>query len=305
MTTAAVTLYGRTYLDAEVTVPLATLSEGKGKVDVRVHAELGGFGCNAARAIGSRLPAGSVHVVTVCSSLDLPRLRARIPAEVVVDAIVDDSDPTAWPPISVIVNPAGECRLLRGPGDEDAAQWRLDRVAAGARTASLHILGRVPLPFVAELLAQRAAAARIAWCGGDAISAELERELDLMCVNVAEAARLLETTDRSPNDLAQALARRAMRPGAVRLVTGRGDAPAVAAVREGGTVRCHEAMIPAKLPAGAIRTLKGVGDVFAARFLIEACVDPEGQPRTDLAIAQALEVAAQAATTFITAREAT
>jgi len=302
--TAAVTIYGRTYLDAEVTVPLATLSEGKGKVDALVHAELGGFGCNAARAIGARLPAGSVHVVTVCSSLDLPRLRARIPAGVIVDPIIDGSDPSAWPPISVIFNPAGECRLLRGRGEEDAAHWKLDCVAPDARAASLHLVGRVPPPFVAELLAHRAPTARIAWCGGDAISAELERELDLVCVNVAEAQRLLGTTKRSPGDLAQALAGRAARPGAVRLVTGRGDAPAVAAVREAGAVRCHEAALPAKLPAPRIRTLKGVGDVFAARFLIEACVDPAGQPRTTLAVAQALEVAAQAATEFITVREA-
>lgn len=299
-----VTIYGRTYLDAEVTIPLATLAEGKGKVDVEVTAQLGGFACNAARAIGTRMPVGSVRVVTVCSELDLPRLRARLPAEVTLAPILDGSDPTVWPPISVIINPAGECRLLRGRGEDDAAQWTLERVTGNALGACLHIVGRVPLPFVAGLLAQRVPTSRVAWCGGDAISADLERELDLACVNVAEAQRLLGTAETSPRDLAHALAVRATRAGAVRLVTGRGAAPAVAAVREGDSVRCYEGAAPAVLPPSEIKRLKGVGDVFAARFLIEACVEGNGQPRAQLAVQQALAVAAAAATEFITAREA-
>ncbi len=300
----SVTIYGRTYLDAEVTIPLAALAEGKGKVDLEVTAQFGGFACNAARAIGARLPAGTVHAVTVCSELDLPRLRARLPAAVVSAPILDASDPTAWPPISVIINPAGECRLLRGRGDNDAALWRLDLVAPHARAASLHIVGRVPLPFVGELLAHRAPGIRIAWCGGDAISPGLERELDLACVNVIEAQRLLGTTEAAPRILAEALALRAVRPGAVRLVTGRSAAPSVAAVREGADVRCHEGVVPEPLAPSQIKRLKGVGDVFAARFLIEACVDELGQPRAVLAVKAALAVAAEAASKFITAREA-
>lgn len=299
-----VTIYGRTYLDAEVTIPLAALAEGKGKVDVEVNAQFGGFACNAARAIGARLPAGTVHAVTVCSELDLPRLRARLPAEVVSAPILDGSDPTVWPPISVIINPAGDCRLLRGRGDNDAALWRLDLVTPGARAASLHILGRVPLPFVGELLAQRTPSTRIAWCGGDAISPALERELDLVCVNVIEAQRLLGTTEASPRILAEGLAARATRSGAVRIVTGRSAAPSVAAVREGSDIHCHEGVVPQALPPSQIKRLKGVGDVFAARFLIEACVDETGQPREELAVKAALAVAADAATKFITAREA-
>jgi len=300
----SVTIYGRTYLDAEVTIPLAMLAEGKGKVDAQVNAAFGGFACNAARAIGPQLPAGSVRVVTVCSELDLPRLRARLPANVVLDAILDGSDPSSWPPLSVIINPAGECRLLRGRGEEDAAQWILDRVGADALAAQLHIVGRVPLPFVGALVARRAPSTRIAWCGGDAISEQLERELDLACVNVVEAQRLLGSSETSPRDLAQALAQRAARSGALRLVTGRGDAPAVAAVHEGSSVRCYEGAPPAKLPASEVRRLKGVGDVYAARFLIEACVDANGQPRAQLAVEQALAVAAEAATAFITSDEA-
>ncbi|MBA3452998.1 MAG: hypothetical protein H0T42_07895 [Deltaproteobacteria bacterium] len=299
-----VTIYGRTYLDAEVMIPLPALAEGKGKVDVEVHAQFGGFACNAARAVGARLPAGTIHAVTVCSELDLPRLRARLPAAVISAPILDGSDPTAWPPISVIINPAGECRLLRGRGDHDAALWRLDLVTPRARSAALHILGRVPLPFVGELLAQRTPSVRIAWCGGDAISPGLERELDLMCVNVIEAQRLLGTTEASPRILAEALAVRAVRPGAVRLVTGRSSAPSVAAVREGSEVRCHEGVVPAPLAPAQIKRLKGVGDVFAARFLIEACIDEAGHPRVDLAVKAALAVASDAATKFITAREA-
>ena len=299
-----VTIYGRTYLDAEVTIPLATLAEGKGKVDVEVTAQLGGFACNAARAIGNRLLEGSVRVVTVCSELDLPRLRVRIPSVMALDAIVDTTDPTAWPPISVIINPAGECRLLRGRGEEDAAQWTLDRVAPDALASGFHILGRVPLPFVGELLASRPSSARIAWCGGDSISEELEREMDIACVNVAEAQRLLGTSTTNSRVLAHALVRRAARSGAVRLVTGRGSEPAVAARLIGDSVTSYGASSPpAKLPPSEIRRFKGVGDVFAARFLFEAFVDPKGEPRAEVAIERALTMAGEAATAFITARE--
>ena len=59
--TVKVAVYGRTYLDAELEVPLASLAEGKGKLDVEVRAVLGGFGCNAARALAARLPGRGVR----------------------------------------------------------------------------------------------------------------------------------------------------------------------------------------------------------------------------------------------------
>ncbi len=52
--TVCIAIYGRTYLDAEVAVALAVLAEGKGKVDVEVTPVLGGFACNAARALARR-----------------------------------------------------------------------------------------------------------------------------------------------------------------------------------------------------------------------------------------------------------
>lgn len=314
--TSLVTLYGRTYLDAEVEVPLAKLAQAKGKVDVVVTAVLGGFGCNAARALDSRLPAGALRLVTVTSWLDWPRLRGSLPASVTLDPILDGVGTIpAWPPISVIINPAGECRLLREPSDDDAALWALDRVPSRALDAPLHILGRVPRAFVAELLAHRdglqhaprsgsarpgGAAMRIAWCGGDALSIEHEAAMDLLCVNTAEAGRLLGTTDRSTTELARGLAVRARAPGAVRLVTGRGESPAVAAVREARGVRCYLGAPPTKIVASRVKRLKGVGDVFAASFLVDACFDPRGQANARLDVIGALASAQRAASRFIT-----
>jgi hypothetical protein len=301
--TPSVTLYGRTYLDAEVEIALATLAEGKGKVDVEVAAVLGGFASNAARALDGRLPAGSVRLVTVTSWLDWPRLRGALPASVMLDAILDGTgSSSSWPSISVIVNPAAACRLLRGRGDADAAQWTLDRVTAGALAARLHILGRVPSTFLAELLARRTEGMRIAWCGGDALSLEHETELDLLCVNAAEAGRLLGTTVRSPGELARGLAARATAIGAVRLVTGRGESPAVAAVREAQAVRCHEGAAPAKIASSRVQRLKGVGDVFAASFLVEACFDARGVARRRVDVTGALASARKAAARFITSK---
>lgn len=295
----AVAIYGRTYLDAEVTVPLATLAERKGKVEAPVTAVLGGFGCNAARVIGPRLAPAPVRLVTVISPLDLRRLRAAVPAQVALDPLLDERDELAWPPLSVIINPAGECRLLRGLADDDEAQWTIDRVSPATLAARLHLIGRVPAAFVAGLLARRAAGARIAWCGGDAVPPELEAELDVMCVNVAEAQRLLGTEERAPRVLAEALARRA-RPGTARLVTGRAEAPSVVALRVPDGVRCTAGAPPAPLAPSEIKSLKGVGDVFASRFLLAACLDPAGQPRPALELAGALASAGEAATTFLT-----
>ncbi|MDB4964067.1 MAG: Sugar or nucleoside kinase, ribokinase family [Myxococcales bacterium] len=302
MTDAAIAIYGRTYLDAEVEVAVGSLATGKGKVDTQVRAVLGGFGCNAARALARVMPAGAVHLTTVISRVDLPRLQAEVPPEVVLDPILHDS--LAWPPITVIVNPAGECRLLRGRAEEDTVHWTLERVRAQTLSAPLQVLGRVPLSMVRALLARRRGGTRIAWCGGNAIPLDLERELDLLCVNTAEAQRLLETQESSPGKLAQDLAMRANVASAVRLVTGRGRAPAVAAVREQGAVMLHEGPPPAEIGPLEIRQLKGVGDVFAARFLAAACVDSDGQARSTLDVARALTIAAAAATAFIRGADA-
>jgi sugar/nucleoside kinase (ribokinase family) len=284
-----VALYGRTYLDAEVSVPDATLAERKGKADVAVSALFGGFACNAARALAGRLPRGSLRVVTLTSWLDWPRLRAALPDEVELDAIIDpDRSRDGWPPVSVIINPGGDCRLLRASGDDDADHWRIDRVAAGALEAPLHVVGRLPEPFVGDLLARaRATGARVAWVGGSALSRAHQAGCDLICVNTAEAQRLLRSTSDSPRELATALAERAP-AGSVRLVTGRGAAPAAAAVQGArGSVVVHE-QPPASIAKAQMRRLKGAGDVFAANFVVDAVFDRRGAPRARLDVVGAL-----------------
>lgn len=294
-TETSVAVYGRTYLDAEVTVPESTLAEGKGKVDVAVDALFGGFACNAARALVGRLPSGAIRVVTLSAWLDWPRLRAALPPEVELDALLgDDGRGNEWPPVSVIINPGGACKLLRAPGDDDAAQWRIDRVAAGALAAPLQIVGRVPERFVGDLLERvRSTEARVAWVGGHALSRAHEAELDLVCVNTAEAQALTRSTSDSPRELATVLAERAMRRerALVRVVTGRGAAPTAAAVRDTrGRIVVHE-HAPPKLARGQLRRLKGAGDVFAATFLVDAVIDSRGAPRPQLDVEGALATA--------------
>ncbi len=293
-----VAIYGRTYLDAELAIDLAVLAEGKGKVDVEVVPVLGGFACNAARALARRLPARSIELVTAIPSLDRPRLRASIPASVAVTPLLQRT--LAWPPISVIVNPATECKLLRGRSDDDAAAWRLAAISRAARAAPLHVVGRVPIRFVRELRAHaRSTGALLAWCGGDDLPLALERELDLVCVNTAEARRMAGLPDAEPAILAQVLAARA-RPGGVRLVTGRASAPAVVAHHQHGGEITSYLRAPEPLGADQIRTKKGVGDVFAATFLIETCFDRRGRWRAELDVAGGLAAAQRAATTFLT-----
>jgi sugar/nucleoside kinase (ribokinase family) len=292
-----VALYGRTYLDAEVTVPEATLAEGKGKVDVEVHALFGGFACNAARALIGRMPRGSLRVVTLTSWIDWPRLRAALPDEVELDAILGARDDL--PPVSVIVNPGGACKLLRAPADEDAEQWRVDRVAAGALAAPLQILGRLPERFVGDLLERaRAAGSRVAWVGGDGVTRTHLAAFDLVCVNVAEAQRLARSKSDSPRELATELATGAAVPS-VRLVTGRGASPAAAAVRDHrGRITVHE-QPPAPLAKSQLRRLKGAGDVFAATFIVGAVFDKRGQPRAVLDVVGALKSAQKIVASYI------
>jgi hypothetical protein len=270
---SGVALYGRTYLDAEVTIPLDQLATGKGKVDVEVTASLGGFPCNAARAIGSRWP---MTVVTRISSLDLPRLRSALPPGTVIHAVASDSED--WPPVTVIINPAQECRLLRTGRAGDLAASDVSEVPA----ASIHIFGRVDASLVEHV--QRAAPHAVtAWCAG--ASAELDR-CDLACVNTAEARQVLGRNDGTPRELAIALVGRA-KPGSVRVVTGRGDAPTAAATHSD----VFESA-PAPIPREHIKTFKGVGDVFATHFFVEVALGK-------LAIDQALAVAQAAAGRFM------
>lgn len=285
-------IYGRTYLDAEVTVDLASLATGKGKVDTEVVVRLGGFACNATRAVVGRLPAHEVRVVTAIAQLDLPRLRAELPAEIVLDPIVTGS--LAWPPVSVIVNPAAECRLLRVGDDRDAEVWK-PRPASLA--AEVQLVGRLPRAFYEPLLG----AGIFAWCGGDADAAVFAPGTRIACLNTAEARRVLGRDDGGPRELATAIARRCG-VGAVRVVTGRGQAPSVAAVNTGEEIACYEAT-PSQLAPDQVRRLKGVGDVFAARFVVEACFDEHGALRPELAIEHALGIAQAAAGAFITRSE--
>lgn len=273
-----IALYGRTYLDAEVTIPLDQLATGKGKVDALVHTVLGGFPCNAARALASRLT--EMTVVTKISSLDLPRLRASLPPGTRILAASTDSED--WPPVTVIINPAQECRLLRTGQPGDLAAGDVDKVP----DASLHIFGRVDPSLITHVQGLRA------WCAGH--GREID-QCDLACVNTAEARAILGRTDGSPRELAVALVERAQRDGAVRVVTGRGDAPTAAAMRD----VVYESA-PAPIPRDKIRTFKGVGDVFAAHFFVEAVLDERGERRRSFEVERALTLAQAAAARFMT-----
>ena len=296
MPDALVALYGWTYWDAEVEVDLASLATGKGKVDARVNVVQAGFALNAARALGPSFPAGTVRVVTVTSWDEGRRLERALPPSAVLDAIVTDD--LAPPAVSVIINPRRECRILRDRREDDAGRWRLDRVPEGALSAHLHVLGRLPGPFVAGLVARvRGQGSRSAWVGGHGLTEELERDLDLMVVNTREAERLLGRSG-APRDLAEALVARASATQAVRVVTGAGRAPMAAVSREAGTVRYEESAPPAIDPE-AIVTLKGVGDAFAAHFLAAACFDEARRPRLRLEVGQALAAGHAAAARFL------
>jgi sugar/nucleoside kinase (ribokinase family) len=200
------------------------------------------------------------------------------PAGVKLDAIWTSA--RAPLPVSVILNPARECRILRQVGDADARDWKIAKVPKGARAAGLHVVGRLPQPFVAALVKHaHARGARVAWVGGHALGPALERSLDLICVNAREAGRIVGRDD-TPRALASAMALRASVDGAIRVVTGAGASPTSVAVREGKTVRVIEAAPP---PVKRIATLLGVGDAFAAAFVAEAF---DGELSRALAVAQ-------------------
>ena len=287
--TTAIAIYGRTYLDAELDVAIAELATGKGKVDVEVRPMLGGFPCNAARALAGRLPVDQVAIVTRIGAIDLPRLHAAVPRGTVVHAVTDDS--LDWPPITVIVNPARECRLLRTgrPGDLNAADL------GELPSASVHVFGRVDASLPAEV--RRAAPdAVLAWCAGASAPLDVIDRCDIACVNTAEARALL-SSEAPTRELALDLARRAS-TAAIRVVTGRGDAPTVAAVRTATGIATFESA-PAPIPRDKIRRLLRVGDVFAARFVVEVTLDEHGQRRGAFAVEQALAAAQAAAGEFM------
>jgi sugar/nucleoside kinase (ribokinase family) len=285
-----VTVHGRTYLDAEVEVEVDTLVSGKGKVDARVVVVLGGFAMNAARSLGPLFPARAVHVVTVTSSLDVPRLTAALPTGVVLDPLLTAGHASL--PVSVILNPARQCRIVRDPSDADEETWRLEHVAPAALGSHLHIVGRVPLPYVAALQEYaRAVGARTAWVGGEGLPPALEKGFDVLCVNAREAERLVGYA-ATTCELAETLASRATVDDALRVVTGAGRSSTAVATRDG----CVEAVPPPV--EGAIRTLKGVGDAFAAHFLAAACFDGE-IPRKRLEGERSLAVAQAAAGKFL------
>jgi hypothetical protein len=273
-----VALYGRTYLDAEVSIPLELLATGKGKVDVEVTTVLGGFPCNAARALFGRVP--NIAVVTRISPLDVPRLRASLPPGTALYTVPTEA--MDWPPVTVIINPAQECRLLRTGRAGDLAAAEFDQLPG----ADLHIFGRVDPSLIARVRGLTA------WCaGGDgALDA-----CDLACVNTAEARAVLGRTDGTPRELAIALLARAQPDNAVRVVTGRGDAPTAAATRDA----VFESA-PAPIPREQIRTFKGVGDVFAAHFFVEAVLDNHGERRAKLEVERALALAQAEAGKFMT-----
>ena len=299
VTEPRVAVYGRTYWDAEVEVEIASITSGKGKVDASVELVQGGFAVNAGRALAGLYRAGAVRVVTLTSWHDWPRLRAALPGGVVLDALLTDD--AAPPPISVILNPRRECRILRPRRDEDAADWRVDRVPSGALAARLHILGRLPADFVAGVLRRaHEGGARVAWVGGDGLADDLLRECDVVCVNAREAEALVGHAG-TPRQLAEALLGRARPRDALRVVTGAGRAATAVAFREGRARRCLEAA-PPPVALARIATLKGVGDAFAAHFLAAACFERSGAPRRRLEARRALAAGQRAASRFLTSR---
>lgn len=294
----AITLYGRTYWDVEISgLDLASLSTGKGKVDASIHTTIGGFACNAARSLSARFPGSALHVVTASTDVDQGRLQASLPDGIGID-VLKYGPGTEFPPISVILNPASSCRILRDPMEDTDDIWRIEKVSDIAIGGRLHVLGRLPVEFATYVLQRvHAEGGRFAWCGGHHLPRSLEEQCDIMCVNSAEAVEILGAS-LSPEDSAKALASRATVDNAVRLVTGGGASATVAALRQGEDVRCYRAS-PKDVDRETITRLLGVGDAFAAVFLASACFDSSGAPRAELEVETALTAAQTMASEFI------
>lgn len=298
MTAAAIALYGRTYWDVTVDVELATLGGGKGKLDHAPGVVAGGFAANAARVLGVDAEPGAIRVVTVAGPLDLPRVRADLPPAVALDALAPGDD--GWLPITVVINPGRECRILRDRRDRTDACWQLAALAPAAAAAALHVTGRLPAGFVTALADHaHGRGARIAWCGGADLPPALDRGADLVCVNAREAAALLGEPIASTRAAAAALLARCDRDDAVRVVTGAGAEPAAAAWRARGAVEVIAAH-PPPIARDRIATLLGAGDTFAAAFCAAACFDRDGRPRAALAVPDALAIAHATTAAFLT-----
>jgi sugar/nucleoside kinase (ribokinase family) len=241
-------------------------------------------------------------VVTACAPADRRRLQYALPENTTLCAILSEDDPALLPDISVILNPASDCRILREPGDAEDSRWTIESLSAGAWQSDLHLVGRVPLPFVRSLLPRlRQEGKRVAWCGGDALPLALEKECDALCVNTAEALSLLNLPAEASStlELATALAERAAVSEAVRLVTGRGAQPSVVAVRHGGAIQTY-ASDPEPIARDAIVGFLGVGDAFAANFLVATYLQSDGSVRDPFDVAAGLAAAQAAATHFLT-----
>jgi sugar/nucleoside kinase (ribokinase family) len=285
----------------ELQVPLPSLSAGKGKVDVPVTLTIGGFACNAARAIEGHAGVGCC-VVTVCAPADQARVQHALPPATRFCPMLSQDDPALLPDISVILNPASDCRILRDPGAEDDPSFRVDMIAAEAWLSELQVLGRVPIPFARALIERlRQSGKRIAWCGGDALPQELEEVCDVLCVNTAEASSLLGLAvgEASTLELACALAKRAKPSDAMRLVTGRGAQPTIVALREGDAIHTQESE-PTPIRKEEIAGFLGVGDAFAANFLVTTFVQADGSLRARPDPTHGLQVAQEAASHFLT-----
>jgi sugar/nucleoside kinase (ribokinase family) len=286
-------LYSPSYWDVVVAVAPAALAGGKGKHPAPSTVVLGGFAWNAARVLAAA-GRGGLRVVTVVPDDELPRVRASAPPGVALVAI---AAPPGWLPITVVLDPAGACRILRDPGAALDGAWRWDAVPA--TPAAVHVLGRVPASFAAAAVtAVRAAGARSAWCGGAGLPLAALAGFDLACVNAAEAATLLGD-ERATDAAARALAERALGDDAVRVVTGGARQPTVAAVRRGAAIELH-AVAPTPLPPGAIATLLGAGDAFAAALIATACLTDAGAARPTLDVVAGLQAGQRAATRLIT-----
>ncbi len=299
----SVRFYGNTYWDAEIQVDLQTLGKGKGKVDVPLRLTVAGFACNAARAVAEMDWNGEIGVVTTCAPADLQRLKFALPAQAQLDAILSEDDPALLPDISVILNPASDCRILRDPGPADDPGWTVESLASETFATQLHVLGRVPVAFAASVLQHtQKQGKRFAWCGGDALPLALEEACDALCVNTAEAAAMLGVSAASATtlELATALAKRASRSGAMRLVTGRGLQPTTVAVRTSeDEIRTYQSQ-PAAIAKEKIVGFLGVGDCFAANFLVKTFFNRDGSLRASPEVEAGLQAAQEAATHFLT-----
>src|SRR5262249_31455471 len=161
-----------------------------------------------ARALAGRLPAEEIAVVTSISELDLPRLRASLPPGTQVETTTTQS--LDWPPVTVIVNPDRECRLLRTgrPGDLRAAPPpRVPPPPPCVPPAQLRVFGRVD-PGLVEAVRAAMPDALLAWCSGASARASIIDRCDIACVNTAEAKALVGSEAPTTRELALALAER-------------------------------------------------------------------------------------------------